>query len=158
MTTSTKSPAGGRGTLPWEIWELLGHPIAHDKPAWSNLIEAREILRRHPLPYRSFANITVTLHIDESELAKILGFASRTIQRRKEKQELPVNESILLFRVAEILATADRVFSGMDTAIEWLKRKNRAFDFQTPISLLSDDIGRKLVEDELGRIEHGIYA
>jgi putative toxin-antitoxin system antitoxin component (TIGR02293 family) len=40
----------------------------------------------------------------------------------------------------------------------WLRTPNTALRGETPISLLETDIGARMVERVLGRIEHGVIS
>ncbi len=40
----------------------------------------------------------------------------------------------------------------------WLGKANRSLDGQRPLDLLASDAGTRLVENVLGRIEHGVFA
>ena len=142
-----------------EVWTLLGRPIKKNKPAWTSSMEARDVLKDQQLPFSSLVKIGTVLHINiQKESAEIFQISPKTLQRRKKEHRLNYKESETVFRTAEILVKATDVFDGEETAIEWLKEENRALGGKIPLSLLGDDIGRKLVEDVLARIKHGIYS
>jgi putative toxin-antitoxin system antitoxin component (TIGR02293 family) len=43
-------------------------------------------------------------------------------------------------------------------ASTWLRTEKRALRGETPLGLLATDIGARMVERILGRIEHGVYS
>ena len=45
-----------------------------------------------------------------------------------------------------------------DKARRWMFKPSRALGGEIPIRLLDTDIGANAVFDELGRIEHGVFA
>lgn len=98
------------------------------------------------------------IDLPQNQLSAILGIKSRTITRRKEVQQLSVEESDRLFRFARIIALATRVLGDKTKARTWLKRPNRGLGTEAPLNLLDTDIGAHQVEDMLTRIEYGIYS
>ena len=89
-----------------------------------------------------------------------IGVSERSYARRKAapRTRLPVNESERLWRFAEILAHATRVFDSQAEAEQWLDRPAIGLDQRKPIDLLKTHPGARLVEEYLTRIEHGVYA
>jgi uncharacterized protein (DUF2384 family) len=58
----------------------------------------------------------------------------------------------------ELLDRAVECFGDLDKALEWLRTPNAALKGMAPVRLAIDLEGRLAVLDELGRIEHGIFA
>lgn len=89
-----------------------------------------------------------------------IGVSERTLARRKAapRVRLPVDESERLWRFAEILGHATRVFGSQAAAEDWLGRPAIALDRHTPIDLLRTHPGARLVADHLTRIEYGVYT
>jgi uncharacterized protein (DUF2384 family) len=56
---------------------------------------------------------------------------------------------------AQVLAHAADTFGSRPNANAWLNRPNRVFGNQTPLQILTQD--PEAVEQELVRIDHGIY-
>lgn len=141
-----------------ETWELLGMKLPKASFAWNDMFSAREYLREHGMPYVIILKFGARFHTNiAQEAPRIFGISQKTLQRRKEKGHLEFGESVTIFMAAELFQKAISVFGGEDEAVKWFKEPNRALKDNRPIDLLKDDIGRKLVEDILGRIEHGIY-
>jgi putative toxin-antitoxin system antitoxin component (TIGR02293 family) len=83
----------------------------------------------------------------------------RTFDRRLEAhQPLTVTESDRLLRVTRVLVRAIDALGSAEKARVWMRTPNRALRGTLPLSLLETDIGARLVEDTLGRIEHGVYS
>jgi putative toxin-antitoxin system antitoxin component (TIGR02293 family) len=83
----------------------------------------------------------------------------RTFDRRLEAhQALTVVESDRLLRAARVIVRAIEALGSADKASAWLRTANRALRGMAPMSLLDTDIGARLVERTLGRIEHGVYS
>ncbi|MCL6706073.1 DUF2384 domain-containing protein [Pseudomonas sp. R2.Fl] len=82
----------------------------------------------------------------------------RTLARRAEKgQPLTVEESDNYTRILHICQLAERVFDNWDKANGWLREPCRALNGVVPFDLLEAEQGARLVEEELIRIEHGIF-
>lgn len=142
-----------------DVWTLLGRPFKQKEPAWTSHMDARDILIAQQLPFTALTKLSVVLHINIlEESADIFRISPKTLQRRKSKHRLNFIESVTVFQIAEVVAKATDVFNDREIAIQWLNEENRALGDRIPLSLLSDAIGRKLVEDVLGRIKHGIYS
>ncbi len=83
----------------------------------------------------------------------------RTLERRiAAKEVLTTSESDRLVRVAGVIVRAIEALGDSSKAAKWLRTPNRALRGETPLSLLLTDIGARLVERVLGRIEHGVYS
>jgi putative toxin-antitoxin system antitoxin component (TIGR02293 family) len=89
-----------------------------------------------------------------------VGVSERSYARRRAapRTRLSVSESERLWRFAEILAHATRVFGSQADAEQWLDRPAIGLDQRKPITLLRTHPGARLVEDYLTRIEHGVYS
>ena len=82
-----------------------------------------------------------------------------TFSRRKRKKSLMTrDESDRTERYARIYATAEEVFANAEKARNWLRKENRALNGRRPLALIWSDIGMHVVEAELERIAHGVFA
>lgn len=114
---------------------------------------------RRGLPTRALELVAKVLELSPVATAKSLGVAERTYARRISKHEaLSVDESERLVRLARVLAMATEVLGDRDKARRWVVGPNRALGMVAPLTLLDTDIGAGEIFDELGRIEHGVYA
>ena len=83
----------------------------------------------------------------------------RTLDRRRgEKKALTVDEADRLLRVVRVVVGALEALGDSEKARVWLRTPNRALRGEVPIDLLATDIGARMVERVLGRIEHGVYS
>lgn len=78
--------------------------------------------------------------------------------RKKNRQPLTAEQSDRLARLARVTAFASETFQNEEKAHHWLRTSNRALNGATPLFLLDTDGGARLVEDELDRISHGLFA
>jgi hypothetical protein len=58
----------------------------------------------------------------------------------------------------ELLNRAVECFGDLDKAIDWLQSPNAALRDLSPLRTAATPEGRQSVLDELGRIEHGVFA
>jgi putative toxin-antitoxin system antitoxin component (TIGR02293 family) len=92
------------------------------------------------------------------EIYKIVG-PRRTLTRRVEKNErLSVAEADRVLRLKRVLSFAERVFGESARAHRWLRKPSRALDGAVPIELLETEEGARIVENEIGCIQHGMYV
>jgi putative toxin-antitoxin system antitoxin component (TIGR02293 family) len=82
----------------------------------------------------------------------------RTLARRIEKGEpLTLAENDSAHRLLRISELADRVFGTRERAQGWLRKPSRVLHGVVPLDLLESETGARLVEEEILRIDHGIY-
>jgi putative toxin-antitoxin system antitoxin component (TIGR02293 family) len=83
----------------------------------------------------------------------------RTLAHRKEKrQPLSPEQSDRLARMVRAADRAEEALGDRGKAARWLRQRNRALNQKRPIDLLESDVGARMVERALGRIEHGLYS
>ena len=58
----------------------------------------------------------------------------------------------------KLLDRAIQCFGDRDRALEWLETPHAALNGRVPFEIANDQHGYQAVVDELGRIEHGIFA
>ena len=82
----------------------------------------------------------------------------RTLARRLEKKEpLTVRENDNAQRIIHISEMADRIFGQREKAQRWLRKPSRALNGVVSLDLLESETGARLIEEELYRIEYGIF-
>ncbi|MBW4621344.1 MAG: DUF2384 domain-containing protein [Cyanosarcina radialis HA8281-LM2] len=116
-------------------------------------------LVRQGLPIESFKRVASYYQLSDAEMSKMVGTSVRTLVRhQKEQKPLNATWSDRLYRLARIAAQAQTVFEQPQTAINWLKRPNRALEGHAPVDLLDTDAGTQQVAELLDRIEYGVYS
>ena len=116
-------------------------------------------LLRQGLPWASFEEARLALGLSLEEASESLRLPKRTLARRRASaKRLDLQESERLLRMATIGAKAEEVFGDLEKAHRWLRSPSRVLGGQTPLSLLDTDVGAQAVEDELIRIEYGVFA
>jgi putative toxin-antitoxin system antitoxin component (TIGR02293 family) len=114
---------------------------------------------RRGLPTKTVDSVAKRLDLSSLATVESLGFAKRTWARRVQSGELlSPEESERVVGLARVLAVATQVLGDSTTARRWLLTENRALGGIVPLRMLDTGIGASAVLDELGRIEHGVYA
>lgn len=127
-----ETPRGGFG----EIEQLTGH--------------------KFPLPYASIDALKER-GFSNDELYSIVA-PRRTLARRKEQGEtLTVAESDRVLRIQHVSDMAERIFGDHEKAHRWLREWSRVLN-EVPLVMLQSETGARLVEEELHRIDYGIYV
>lgn len=97
--------------------------------------------------------------LTDIELARILNMSVRNLHRLKADDKLARDASERLLLLTNLLRHGLDVFDeDAQTLAEWLRSPIRELNTQSPLSLLDTTTGFGLVDDVLGRIEHGIVG
>ena len=113
---------------------------------------------REGLPFSALSAVMEQYGISRDVLCDLLHLSPRNFLRRKEQKRLSPNESDRLYRLARVLAHANRVFEDQNESADWIQTPNASLGKQQPLTLLDTDIGVQQVDQVLGRIEHGIVG
>jgi putative toxin-antitoxin system antitoxin component (TIGR02293 family) len=155
--------------------ELISYPIAQAISATVSVLGGKKTLgispetplEVHEMLHSGLPKDALVFLFDETVLLRTshdfenaLGMSLRTFQRIKENPAklLTASQSGNVWKFAEVLALATRVFGSKDDAEAWMERPALGLDGRKPIDLLSTPAGLKLVEDFLVQMEYGVYA
>ena len=114
---------------------------------------------RNGLSYNYFSDLSDRIHVGVQEWADYLHISERTIQRYKKEGKVfdPIySEKILLIEL--LYKKGIDVFEIEDNFYTWMDTKSIAMGGVKPKDLFDTSFGITMVYDELGRIEHGIFA
>ena len=93
-----------------------------------------------------------------TEISDIV-ISPRTLKHRKSRKEkLSSVETDRALRVARIVDLADKVFGSRMKALLWLRSVDDRLDNRTPMQMLVNESGGRLVESMLWQIDEGIYT
>jgi len=116
-------------------------------------------MAREGLTYNHFTTLSERIQIGIQEWADYLHISERTIQRYKKEGKAfdPVSsEKIILVEL--LYKKGIDVFGIEENFYTWMDTKSIALGGVKPKELLDTSFGISMVYDELGRIEHGIFA
>lgn len=137
-----------------DIAEILGMRNAPREETWDYWVHrSREGLEKEALE-----NLLRNLAIRMTEVSRVLSVSERTLQRYPAHKVLSRDLSGHIVAVAKIYSKATEVFEDQEKARRWLHKPCRALAGEIPLFLLDTPIGIQAVEDELTRIEFGVYA
>lgn len=114
----------------------------------------------HGIPYSALFFLTDNITIlSEADVAHVVGVSTRTLRRQKDapKKAMPTDLASRTWLFAETLAKATEVFGGRAQAEGWMSREAMGLNGARPIDLLTTVQGAELVNEFLGRLEHGVY-
>lgn len=93
-----------------------------------------------------------------TEISDIV-ISPRTLKHRKSRKEkLSSVETDRVLRVARVVGLADRVFGSRRKALLWLRSADDRLGHRTPMQMLANESGGRLVESMLWQIDEGIYT
>jgi len=88
----------------------------------------------------------------------ILDASVKTLERKKSTDKLGKHTSSLAIEIAKVVEHAMDVFENEEKVKGWLNSPVRALNYAKPIDLFYLPTGLKMVDNILGRIEHGVYS
>lgn len=91
------------------------------------------------------------------ELSTILPISHRQLSRYPDSHNLKKEISSHLIQIFELFDKGFKVF-GPDKFKLWMRTENRVLENHRPIDIIDTSIGIEMVEDLVGRIEHGVYS
>ena len=113
---------------------------------------------RNGVAMRQIQKYMDTYNLTLKEMASILNISERTLQRYEPKDILSKDVSDRALHLQRLYERGAEVFGTLDNFKGWMKSSILIFNNEKPISFLDTIFGFELLEKELGRIEHGIFA
>ncbi|MBV8253834.1 MAG: DUF2384 domain-containing protein [Chitinophaga sp.] len=115
-------------------------------------------LSRSGIIKRALLNLSRQISFSLTELAQVVHISERTLQRYADDAKLSLDTSERAIMLSALYQRGTEVFGDLENFKEWMRTPLPAFNYQLPISLLDTTFGFQLIQDELGRIEHGLFA
>jgi putative toxin-antitoxin system antitoxin component (TIGR02293 family) len=82
----------------------------------------------------------------------------KTIYRKKTSDKFDDYASERLLKLAEITALGINVFGSIEKFMGWMNTPVRPLRLRKPVDLLDTMYGLELIFDEIGRVQHSVYA
>lgn len=125
---------------------------------YSDALSNIEAVRRG-IAYGSFIEVADKSKITLREWSDILHMSERTMQRyKKESISFEPLQSEKILQIAHIFLKGEEVFGDENKFSQWLSEENLALGGLKPKELLDNVFGIQMIEDELVKIEYGIFA
>lgn len=137
------------------LFEFIGLPKPRGKdPLESDLIP----LIRKGLAKKNLEKLMHSTGLDLSAMSGILHVSTRTLHRYTGESILNPDISERLLEIARLYARGQEVFGDLDSFKGWIQEPVPALGYKKPLEYLDTSIGIRLLQDELGRIEHGVFS
>jgi putative toxin-antitoxin system antitoxin component (TIGR02293 family) len=120
----------------------------------SNLLQ----FARQGLSMSYLQKLANSLSLSLQEISEILHVSLRTLQRYTASKKLDTDISSKLLHLTALHNHGVDVFGSEADFNAWLKSPVSALDNHTPLSFLDTPFGFTVVDQVLGRIEHGVFA
>lgn len=113
---------------------------------------------RNGINMQFLTNLSNKLSLSLQEMGDILHVSLRTLQRYAPTKVLDTDASAKALNLANLQAHGIEVFGDETNFNDWLRTKVPALGNKTPLSYLDTPFGFTLIDQTLGRIEHGLFA
>ena len=114
-------------------------------------------LSRKGLPKHAADILSKGISLTDREMAKILNLSERTFHRYREDTMFDTATTERLLQLVSLYQKGEEVFESLENFKRWMLQPHALFNEKIPLDLLDTITGFRLVEDELGRIEYGVY-
>ncbi|MEW7277016.1 antitoxin Xre-like helix-turn-helix domain-containing protein [Aquimarina sp. 2201CG1-2-11] len=115
-------------------------------------------LSRNGIDKKALLHLAKFISFDIKELAEILHMSERTIQRYDLNKKLSTEASARVLQLVKLYAKGENIFGDLDRFKNWMDHPNVALAMKKPKDLLDTTFGFQLLNEELVRIEHGIFV
>lgn len=114
---------------------------------------------REGISYTDFLRFFRNEPFTDQEWANYLGLSVRTLDRyRTGQKSFPAKQSERILEIKRLLNYGESVFEDRENFMDWMAMRNIPMGGVIPKDVLDTTIGINMVQDQLGRIEHGILA
>ncbi|WP_375436355.1 antitoxin Xre/MbcA/ParS toxin-binding domain-containing protein [uncultured Hymenobacter sp.] len=148
-----KSKTAATTPAPSETW---GSGVA-DHPLRGHGLVRRV---REQVPTAAVRPLTARLELTLKEVATLLALTERTLARRLEEAEghLDTTESERLLLLDNLALHGLAVFEDQGKFNRWLRRPLPVLEGRSPLAYLDTATSFQVVDQLLGRLEHGVYS
>ena len=109
-------------------------------------------------PSKKFEKIAAQVPFTQREWASILHLSEKTLQRyAKDNKSFEGIYVDRILQMQELIALGLETFTSPEAFYRWLKRDKQVLGEMLTFDSLTNSYGIKLVIDQLGRIQHGVY-
>lgn len=116
-------------------------------------------LSRSGIEFSLFQKIMNSSSFTIKQWSKFLHITERTIQRyKKEQKKFEPIQSERILEIAKLHKKGQEIFGSIEKFEKWMNSNIIALGGIMPAELLDSSFGIDLIVDELGRIEHGVFA
>lgn len=95
--------------------------------------------------------------LSDKEIGSILPISQRQLFRYPADHNLNKEITSHLIQIIELFQKGFNLF-GHEKFKIWIRTSNKVLNENKPIDIMDTSIGIEMIEDILGRIEHGVYS
>jgi len=113
---------------------------------------------REGIPKHAMTHLMDIADISLSEMAAIVHASDRTLRRYKPQQKLPQEQSERMIELARLYGKGEEVLGSIQEFKIWMDTFLLPLGNKKPKEYLDTSIGINILMNELGRIQHGVFA
>ena len=113
---------------------------------------------RTGVPKQAMTHLMDIAELSLLEMAAIIHTSDRTLRRYKPQQKLSEEQSERMIQIAKLYSKGEDVFGSINEFRLWMDTQLEPLGNRKPKEYLDTSIGINMLMDELGRMEHGIFA
>ena len=113
---------------------------------------------RNGIPKQAMTHLMEIADITLTEMASIIHTSDRTLRRYTAQQKLSQEQSERMIEMAKLYTRGEEVLGSMEKFKQWMDTILLPFGNKKPKEFLDTSLGIGMIMNELGRIEHGIFA
>jgi putative toxin-antitoxin system antitoxin component (TIGR02293 family) len=137
--------------------DLMGMEGKRDFAAIKNEKDFIDLIRTG-IPKQAMTHLMQVTDMSLTEMASIVHTSDRTLRRYGPQQKLSQEQSERMIELAKLYSRGETVFGSIEKFKNWMNTTLLPFGNKKPKEYLDTSIGIGMIMDELGRIEHGIFA
>ncbi|WP_345084048.1 type II RES/Xre toxin-antitoxin system antitoxin [Nemorincola caseinilytica] len=115
-------------------------------------------LIRTGIPRQAMDNLMVVADLSLNEMAAIVHTSDRTLRRYTPDQKLSQEQSERMIEMAKLYSRGEEVLGSLGEFRQWMDTELHTFGNKRPKEFLDTSLGITMIMEELGRIQHGIFA
>lgn len=119
-------------------------------------IDLIDIVRKG-IPTKDLQNVQVYTSLTDKEISQILPISQRQLVRYTPDHPLNKEITAHLIQIVEMFQKGYNLF-GKEKFQIWIRTQNKVLKNYKPIEIMDTSIGIEMIEDVIGRIEHGVYS
>lgn len=139
------------------VLRLLGIPGQLTQSPIRNNVDFIGMIREG-VPKKSLDHLMDNTGLTVAEISTIIRTSDRTLRRYTARQKLNPEQSERIIELARLYSRGEDVFGSMDAFKQWMNSTVVALGNKKPKTYLDTSLGINILMNELGRIEHGIFA
>ncbi len=113
---------------------------------------------REGVTFRFLLDISNQMSLSLAELSEVLHVSLRTLQRYVPSKKLDTDASAKALQLAAIFKLGVAVFGSEKATTTWLNSPVAALGGLSPKTFFDTPFGFTLLEEELNRIQHGVFS